>query len=100
MRLHHSLGDGVSLIRLFLEIVADKETPSDHHDEITKSKITKISGFQKSKNWCYGLMRGFSSIQSKAMIKSPAILIYQGLLHEIDENCLHYSKLTGEKVEL
>lgn len=102
--MHHSLGDGVSLLRFFLEIVADKSAdvpltingesqptvPSNSNEEYAKSPVLLENSISK----------GFQSITSKlkTLLKSPATLIYQAVFHQIDKNSLHSQTLSGEKV--
>lgn len=104
--MHHSLGDGVSLLRFFLEIVADKSgqvpltiddksmpsAPPNSNEEYAKNPVLVENSISK----------GFQSMTSKlkTLLKSPATLIYQAVFHQIDKNSLHSQTLSGEKVPI
>lgn len=120
-RVHHSLGDGIALLRLFLETVADKDAPKrDYWAICSKSRpsIFKLlntdiiyarerSWFSTFKYYYFNLSILYLKIKqlcltgaTKAMIliAAPASFINQSAYQKIDENCLHESKLSGEKV--
>lgn len=101
--MHHSLGDGVSLVRFFLEIVADKciEISEPSENSIAVSPANANEDYAKSPILLENnINKGFQSITSKlkTLLKSPATLIYQAVFHQIDKNSLHSQRLSGEKV--
>lgn len=124
-RIHHSLGDGVALLRLFLETIADRENSKKNlwaHCVRARQKLkvcfendfTTPTFEQKFSIWksiftlnCREFQRLWNRFKSyvlnlcRKMIifyKSPASIIHQGFFKKIDENCLHQQKLKGEKV--
>lgn len=124
-RIHHSLGDGVTLLRLFLETIADREPPKKDfwthcirvRHELKKylQTNTSYSQFERKTSIWKSLLtfdpnefRQLSirlndyvkELRNKIMIfiTSPASIIYQGAFKKIDENCLHQKKLCGKKV--
>lgn len=124
-RIHHSLGDGVALLRLFLETIADRENSKKNlwaHCVRARQKLkvcfendfTTPTFEQKFSIWksiftlnCREFQRLWHRFKSyvlnlcRKMIifyKSPASIIHQGFFKKIDENCLHQQKLKGEKV--
>lgn len=126
-RIHHSLGDGVALLRLFLETIADREQPKkdlwshcvrvrqelkkylDLNMNIakfeTKTPIRKsltsfdINEFRKLS---HRLRKSIETLVQKLRIfvSSPASIVNQALFKKIDVNCLHRDKLSGEKVRI
>lgn len=124
-RIHHSLGDGVALLRLFLETIADREhskknlwahcvrarqklktyfendftTPKFEQKFSIWKSISSLNAreFQRLWNRFKSFLLHFA--QNMAIFfMSPASIIHQGFFKKIDENCLHRQKLTGEKV--
>lgn len=125
-RIHHSLGDGVALLRLFLETIADRENSKKslwaNYSIRARQKLKTYfeNDFspptfeQKFSIWesistmnCREFQRIWNRFKSfmvnlfrKVVIfyMSPASIIHQGFFKKIDENCLHRQKLKGEKV--
>lgn len=124
-RIHHSLGDGVALLRLFLETIADREhskknlwahcvrarqklktylendfmPPTFEHTFSIWNSISSLNQRERQRLWNW--LKAFTlNVARKFLIffKSPASIIYQGFFKKIDENCLHQQKLIGEKV--
>lgn len=96
--MHHSLGDGVSLLRFFLEIIADKDTKFyETQHNVGKSNRVNSQNPVLAKN---SINQRFTSIKARLrmILKSPAALIYQAAFHQIDRNSLHPPKLSGNKV--
>lgn len=125
-RIHHSLGDGVALLRLFLETIADRKKPKKDlwkHcirlrqnvrkyfiGEFTQNTIEpkfsirkwmsmlKQCEFQRVRNRCKHLMKNLMR-KLLIFITSPASIVHQGSFKKIDKNCLHQGKLIGDKVK-
>lgn len=86
-RVHHSLGDGVALLRLLLETLADKVDFDVAEGNPLLSNMTE--DFQRK------LMR--YGINLMTFFKAPAML-FKMALKEIDVNRIHPEKTTGNKV--
>lgn len=120
-RVHHTLGDGVALLRLFLDTVADKEIPKKDYWEICSKSRSTLTNYLKCDcsydncmeflfNWNFYAkyvrtvflkIRIFIShfLQNILLIlASPAGLINQAVYQKIDQNSLHQNELTGDKV--
>ncbi|XP_055320369.1 uncharacterized protein LOC129577418 [Sitodiplosis mosellana] len=123
-RIHHSLGDGVALLRLFLETIADREnskknlwTNCIHQRQKLKtyfenefSPPTFVQKFSIWKSIASMNAREFQRIWNRLklyvqnlatrisiLFLSPASIVQQGF-KKIDENTLHQQKLTGDKI--
>lgn len=98
IRMHHSLGDGVSLLRFFLEILAD-ESPM-LYETLGKFAERKEMYAHNPALAKHSVNQSHTSIKDKLrmLLKSPAALIYQAAFHQIDRNSLHPKKLSGKKV--
>lgn len=124
-RIHHSLGDGVALLRLFLETIADRDPPKkdlwshcirvrqelkkyldlnmnlaqlEAKTPIWRSLLTfDINEFRKLAS---RLRKSAGNLIEKVWIfvSSPASIVNQALFKSIDENSLHRKTLSGEKV--
>lgn len=86
-RVHHAVGDGVALLRLFLETLADKESMNvidnpilEELDDTLRLKLYRLY------------------ISMLTILKSPSILCTQAL-KAIDVNGIHPTKLSGKKVK-
>lgn len=124
-RIHHSLGDGVALLRLFLETIADRETSKKNLWTQCKQARQKLKTYFENEFTPPTFEQKFSIWKSMAAMNarefqriwnrfklyinnlgkkivilflSPASIIHQGCFKKIDENTLHQQKLTGEKV--
>lgn len=123
-RVHHSLGDGIALLRLFLETVADRDTPKrDYWAICSKSRpsIYKLfkdgtipTGcahksiwtifacyFARFKRICTDIRRAANQAARMAIIllSAPASLINQSVFQSVDVNELHcITELSGDKV--
>jgi hypothetical protein len=86
-RVHHSVGDGVALLRLFLEALADKEELAIVDNPLLNQN--KIETFNEI------FMRFVVNVIT--ILKSPSVLCTQ-MLKEIDLNRIHPTKLSGVKV--
>ncbi|XP_062559558.1 uncharacterized protein LOC134224249 [Armigeres subalbatus] len=115
-RVHHSLGDGVALLRLLLEGIVDKEMPS-RWKRISSFKMMNIEHILHEKSLCHIPQK---SILTKLMQKCPSpreiyewkqkhlrllwtIFNAPAFFHEvakrqIDDNCIHASYLSNRKV--
>lgn len=126
-RIHHSLGDGVALLRLFLETIADREPPKKDlwsHCVRVRQELRKYldqsmiqsqferkvsiwrslfsfdgKGNQKLTKRLKNVLRSFGR-KIIIFVTSPASIVYQGFFKKIDENILHQKQLSGEKVSL
>lgn len=119
-RIHHSLGDGVALLRLFLETIADRELPKKNfwsHCVRARHEIKKClerSSSDTQLNRRMSLCIDFDEVNKLKsrfrifvknlnqklyiFVTSPASIIYQGFFKQIDINSLHQKRLSGEKV--
>lgn len=124
-RIHHSLGDGVALLRLFLETIADRENSKknlwancmQHRQKLKtyfETEFTPPTFEQKFCIWesiasmnAREFQRILNRFKSYALnfgkkciifFLSPSSIIHQGCFKQIDENALHRQKLSGEKV--
>lgn len=124
-RIHHSLGDGIALLRLFSETIADREPPSkdlwaycsrerqqlkqfldfDIHPDIIQSKISvwkfikTLLNCKPKRQWHRFETFIHRWLQAVVIIVTlPASIVRQSLLRRIDVNALHKPKLNGEKV--
>jgi hypothetical protein len=81
-RIHHSLGDGFSLITLLLHHLVDtRQKPETHVDLWTRS--------QPKKKWFTYLW---------TVLFGPAVVVLHHLFRPVDKNYLHRRKLCGEKI--
>ncbi|GAB0099570.1 O-acyltransferase WSD1, C-terminal [Sergentomyia squamirostris] len=85
-RVHHSLGDGVALLRFFLEAIADQDAtktrPLNHHRKLeinVRKTITELLRWTK-------------------LIGSIPFHIVQHFSDSSDNNTLHGPRLSGQKV--
>lgn len=119
------MGDGVALLRLFLETIADREQPKKDlwshcvrvRQELKKyldlnMNITKFEpktpiwkslisfDTKEFKNISHRLRKRAENLVQKIWIfvTSPASIVNQAFFKSIDENSLHHKKLSGEKV--
>lgn len=86
--MHHSVGDGVALLRLFLESLADKEDIDIVEDNPLLSQIGESFSermFRYAVNLC-------------TFIKMPSVLFSHTVMKAIDDNPIHPEKLSGKKV--
>lgn len=112
-RVHHSLGDGVALLRLLLETIADRDSPSINLwrkcsnariEDIDFSKFVMPVAIKKSiweKLPTYnGMLQIIMTIGSmlKLTFLAPAVCFDQTVLRAVDENPIHGPKMCGEKV--
>lgn len=124
-RIHHSLGDGVALLRLFLETIADREQPKKDlwsHCIRVRQELKKYldlnmntAQFEKKTSLWMSLIsfeiNEFRKLSHRIrehidtfvqkvwiFVSSPASIVNQAFFKSIDENCLHQKKLSGEKV--
>lgn len=115
-RVHHSLGDGVALLRLLLEGIVDKELPS---------RWKRLSNFKMMNIEHIFMEKSLNSIPEKSLAmklieKFPTpreiyewkrkhlrliwtIFTAPAFFHEVvqrkvDENCIHASELSNQKV--
>lgn len=126
-RIHHSLGDGVALLRLFLETIADREQPKkdlwahcvrvrQQLKQFLECDLPKKNAFEQKVSiwkslkkfnlremkrlWCrFQVVVRDLSQKLLMFLTSPASIVHQAFFQQIDENSLHKSKLTGEKVK-
>ncbi|XP_049298792.1 uncharacterized protein LOC125771784 [Anopheles funestus] len=119
-RVHHSLGDGVALMRLLLEAIVDKEVPSrwKHLSKLKVMNINYILKQQKAANHHrldVGetlLHRVWKSIPSSAELTVQrdnfvrilwTIYTAPAFFHDVsrrqaDNNCIHAATMANEKV--
>lgn len=124
-RIHHSLGDGVALLRLFLETIADREQPKKDlwlHCVRVRRELKKYLDLNmkfaqnepKTPIWksltsfdtdefrklSHRMRKCVESLMQKVWIfvSSPASIVNQAFFKTIDENSLHQKKLCGKKV--
>ncbi|KAG5670581.1 hypothetical protein PVAND_000833 [Polypedilum vanderplanki] len=84
-RIHHSVGDGVALLRLFLETLADNEDIKiENNPLLTDMKDSLYLKFLRLISFIY------------TIIKTPSVLCSQ-IRKEIDYNQIHPTILTGKK---
>ncbi|XP_065090967.1 uncharacterized protein LOC135711917 [Ochlerotatus camptorhynchus] len=115
-RVHHSLGDGVALLRLLLEGIVDKEVPS-RWKRLSNIKMMNIEHILLEKSL---LSMPKKSLTAKFIEKFPTprkiyewkqkhlrliwtIFTAPAFFHEVvqrkvDENCIHASELSNRKV--
>lgn len=86
-RVHHSVGDGVTLMKFVLETF---------NDDV--GKFTIPSPMMMSETIKEKVQKFFSNLH--AIYKLPKVLLSNGLLHRIDENILHPEIVTGCKVSV
>ncbi|XP_049543862.1 O-acyltransferase WSD-like [Anopheles darlingi] len=117
-RVHHSLGDGVALMRLLLESIADKEVPT-RWKHLSKLKLLNINYILKRTTSVYrifrpkmyltGLVKRFPSLSDMfnqmQRLKRIILTIYTAPAffvdvsrRQADNNCIHSSKMVDEKV--
>lgn len=84
-RVHHSVGDGVTLMKFVLE------TFNDDSEKFTIPKPMMSGSTFKDK-----VQKFFMNVH--AIYKLPKVLLSTGLLHPIDENSMHPEIVTGCKV--
>lgn len=124
-RIHHSLGDGVALLRLFLETIADRElskknlwascvrarqklktyfesefNPPEFEQKFSiKKSLLAMNAREFQRIWNRIKLNIFDFGRKFAILfMSPASIVHQGFFKKIDENALHQHKLKGEKV--
>ncbi|XP_058830300.1 uncharacterized protein LOC131689316 [Topomyia yanbarensis] len=115
-RVHHSLGDGVALLRLLLEGIADKEVPS-RWKRLSNFKVMNIEyilkeGTTQSIPKESAVKKLFKKIPSpkelyawkcknfqllKTIVTAPAFF-HDISRRQVDDNCIHASKLVNQKV--
>lgn len=106
-RIHHSLGDGVVLMKLLLKTIADEDldVKAEKKRSVTTVSVMKFvtEKFSLKKIHGISLIRGFRkcfyNILTKIMllIMAPASLMSQ-VLRPPDNNTLHGPALSGNKV--
>lgn len=106
-RIHHSLGDGVVLMKLLLKTIADEDLDvrAEKKRSVTTVSVMKYikEKFSLKKIHAISLTRGlrkcFYNIMTKIMLlmMAPASLISQ-VLRPPDNNTLHGPALSGNKV--
>ncbi|XP_035892404.1 uncharacterized protein LOC118503342 [Anopheles stephensi] len=119
-RVHHSLGDGVALMRLLLEAIVDKEVPSrwKHLSKLKVMNINYILKQQKAANH-HRLAVGDTFFQRvRKILPSASELAAQrdklvriiwtiytapAFFHDVsrrqaDNNCIHASQMANDKV--
>uniref|UniRef100_A0A182QR77 DUF1298 domain-containing protein n=1 Tax=Anopheles farauti TaxID=69004 RepID=A0A182QR77_9DIPT len=119
-RVHHSLGDGVALMRLLLEAIVDKEVPS-RWKHLSKLKVMNIDYILKQQTAAdhHRLILGETKLQRmwKRIPSSKELAAQRDRLlrilwtvytapaffHDVsrrqaDNNCIHASHMTNEKV--
>ena len=84
-RVHHAVGDGVALLRLFLETLADKESMNVIDNPILEEQNDTLR--LKLYRLCISIL---------TILKSPSILCSQAL-KAIDVNGIHPVTLSGNK---
>lgn len=100
-RLHHSLGDGVALLRLLLETMSDSET--EENEKLNSTEIPTVK-----ENFAIKIAREikvkFNSIfnihlwiMMNHLIMMPSVL-YKMNARAIDVNQIHPTSLCGKKV--
>ncbi|XP_053681242.1 uncharacterized protein LOC128732105 [Anopheles nili] len=119
-RVHHSLGDGVALMRLLLEAIVDKEVPSrwKHLSKLKVMNIDYILNHQKmeyNKNFCINetiFERAWKAIPSRTALINhrdrfvrilETIYTAPAFFHDVsqrqvDNNCIHALEMANEKV--
>lgn len=86
-RVHHSVGDGIALLRLLLESLADKEEINvTGEDSISSRRVESLK--ERIVRYTVNLVTFF---------KMPSVLFLMAT-KEIDVNKLHPQRLTGNKV--
>lgn len=85
--MHHSVGDGVALLRLFLESLADKEDIDMVEDDSLLS--------QSGESFSEKMLR--YAVNLITFIKMPSVL-FSAVMKAIDDNPIHPQKLSGKKV--
>ncbi|XP_055531055.1 uncharacterized protein LOC129721946 [Wyeomyia smithii] len=115
-RVHHSLGDGVALLRLLLESIVDKEVPS-RWKRLSSFKVMNIE-YILNEHTLQSMPK--KSVISKLLQKVPSpqelyewkrknlrllwtIFTAPAFFHEVshravDDNCIHTSELLNQKV--
>ncbi|XP_050092935.1 O-acyltransferase WSD-like [Anopheles aquasalis] len=117
-RVHHSLGDGVALMRLLLESIADKEVPT-RWKYLSKLKLLNINYILKQTSNVYsicrpklyltGLVKRLPSIsdivEQVQRLKRIIFTIYTAPAffldvsrRQVDDNCIHSTEIADEKV--
>jgi hypothetical protein len=124
-RCHHSLGDGVALLRLLLETIADKDSPSlklwrkystvkglltdtdldtdliDLRERFaeTRSLPERVQDFFEMFR-LENVRTQLNKVLEKLTILflAPSILFYQGAMKPFDKNPIHGPELSGKKV--
>lgn len=123
-RVHHSLGDGIALLRLYLETVADRDAPKrDYWAICSKSRPSIYKLFKdgtvlthcahksvwtiigcyisRFKRVCVDVKEAATEMVRMAIIlfSAPASLINQSVYQHVDVNELHCTtELSGEKI--
>ncbi|XP_053659029.1 uncharacterized protein LOC128708096 [Anopheles marshallii] len=119
-RVHHSLGDGVALMRLLLEAIVDKEVPS-RWKHLSKLKVMNINYILKQQNAANQhrltvgetfLQRVWKSLPTSADLTAQrdkfvrilwTIYTAPAFFHDVsrrqaDNNCIHAVTMANEKV--
>lgn len=119
-RVHHSLGDGVALMRLLLEAIVDKEVPS-RWKHLSKLKVMNIDYILKQQTTANHhssmlcetkLQRMWKQIPSSKDLAAQrdrflrilwTIYTAPAFFHDVsrrqaDNNCIHASQMANEKV--
>lgn len=124
LRIHHAVGDGVALLRLFLETIADREQPKKHLWAYCSRKRVDLKKYLTTdsdalhpiddegetpmwKKMFHINYFNFRQIRVymllflqklRIILTSPAAIVHQSVFQQIDKNSLHKPKLSGEKV--
>uniref|UniRef100_A0A182FB39 O-acyltransferase WSD1 C-terminal domain-containing protein n=2 Tax=Anopheles albimanus TaxID=7167 RepID=A0A182FB39_ANOAL len=117
-RVHHSLGDGVALMRLLLESIADKELPT-RWKHLSKLKLLNINYILKQNTKDYRIYRpklyftrlvkrlpSISDIVEQVQrLKRIVLTIYTApaffldvFRRKVDNNCIHSTEMTDKKI--
>lgn len=123
-RIHHSLGDGVALLRLFLETIADRENSKKNLWTNCMHQRQKLKAYFENEfsppvfEQKFSIWKSIASMNAREfqriwhrfkvyvrnlatrctiLFLSPSSIVQQAL-KKIDENTLHQQKLSGDKV--
>jgi hypothetical protein len=88
-RVHHSVGDGVALLRLLLETVSDKE----NYSFVVGNPL--LSRFEENASEILNRI----VVNVITFVKLPSVLFSHLFLKAVDENRIHPKKLSGSKVK-
>lgn len=101
----------MSLIRFFLEIIADKQSSDTvissrlasggANENVSKSVRMNELYLKKPVFIKYSISQSIDACVTKikTFLEAPASLVYLAVFHQIDKNCLHAPMLCGQKVE-